>query len=317
MPRLTLLLPATSRFAGAALPTALARALGRADRIHADAGEQAQLARQFRLLPDRWPHAALARAADAGVDDATPHAWLRADPAYIRPDINGARLLAIGHTLGIDQTDVDALLPALRPLFGDAGFTLDAAHPSRWYLRLPREARLPGFASPEAALGEDVFEHDAFATAGNDADARRWRVLASEAQVLLHNHPHNAARAAAGRVPINALWFWGGGVLPDAIAGAAPTLYSDDPLLHGIARVGRLQAMPLDDFANADSEALVDLRGARDPRALLERWLPPVIDAVPKREVALDFADGAQFVLRASQRWRFWRSPLASLAPRG
>ena len=209
------------------------------------------------------------------------------------------------------------MLPALRPLFGDAGFTLDAAHPSRWYLRLPREARLPGFASPEAALGEDVFEHDAFATAGNDADARRWRVLASEAQVLLHNHPHNAARAAAGRVPINALWFWGGGVLPDAIAGAAPTLYSDDPLLHGIARVGRLQAMPLDDFANADGEALVDLRGARDPRALLERWLPPVIDAVPKREVALDFADGAQFVLRASQRWRFWRSPLASLAPRG
>ena len=144
---------------------------------------------------------------------------------------------------------------ALCPLFGDAGFTLDAAHPSRWYLRLPREARLPGFASPEAALGEDVFEHDAFATAGNDADARRWRVLASEAQVLLHNHPHNAARAAAGRVPINALWFWGGGVLPDAIAGAAPTLYSDDPLLHGIARVGRLQAMPLDDFANADGEA--------------------------------------------------------------
>lgn len=315
MPRLTLLLPATHRFAGAALPQPLARALGRADRARGNTGDEAQLSRHFRLLPDRWSQAALTRAADAGIDDATPHAWLRADPAYIRPDINGARLLAIGHTLGIDQADVDALLPALRPLFGDAGFTLDAPHPSRWYLRLPREARLPAFASPEAALGEDVFDHDAFATSRDVPEARRFRVLLSEAQVVLHNHPHNAARAAAGKVPFNALWFWGGGVLPDSIAGTAPTLYSDDPLLHGMARVGRLQAMPLDAFANADAEALVDLRSTRDPRALLERWMPSVIDAVPNREVALDFADGAQFVLLPNQRWRFWRRPLTSLAP--
>ena len=315
MPRLTLLLPATRRFAGAPLPVPLARTLGRADRTIRNAGEQAQLARHFQLVLDRWSQAALTRAADTGIDDATPHAWLRADPAYIRPDINGARLLAIGHTLGIDQADVDALLPALRPLFGDSGFTLDAPHPSRWYLRLPREAKLPAFASPEDALGEDVFDHDAFATSRDVPEARRWRVLLSEAQVVLHNHPHNAVRAAAGKVPVNALWFWGGGILPDSIAGGAPTLYSDDPLVHGIARVGRLQAMPLDAFANADAEALVDLRGARDPRTLLERWLPPVIDAVPNREVTLDFADGAQFVLRASQRWRFWRRPLASFAP--
>lgn len=315
MPRLTLLLPATRRFAGAPLPAPLTRWLGRADRTVRDAGEQAQLARHFRLLPDRWSQAALTRAADAGIDDAAPHAWLRADPAYIRPDINGARLLAIGHTLGIDQTDVDALLPSLRPLFGDAGFSLDAPHPSRWYLRLPREARLPAFASPEDALGEDVFDHDAFATSRDVPEARRWRVLLSEAQVVLHNHPHNAVRAAAGKVPVNALWFWGGGILPDNIEGGAPTLYSDDPLLHGIARVGRLQAMPLDASGNADAGALVDLRSARDPRALLERWQPTVIDAVQDGEVILDFADGVQFLLRANQRWRVWRKPLASLAP--
>jgi hypothetical protein len=313
MPRLTLLLPETRRFAGAPLPASLASALGRADRATGGSGEAAQLARHFRLLPDRWSQAALTRAADAGIDDATPHAWLRADPAYIRPDINGARLLAIGSTLGIEQADVDALLPALRPVFGDSGFILDAPHPSRWYLRLPREARLPAFASPQDALGEDVFDHDAFATSRDVPEARRWRVLLSETQVVLHNHPHNAARTAAGKVPVNALWCWGGGTLPDGIAGAAPTLYSDDPLLHGIARVGKLQAKPLDAFANADAEALVDLRGTRDPRALLERWLPPIVDGIAKRGITLDFADGAQFVLHGNQRWRFWRRPLASL----
>jgi len=149
MPRLILLLPATMKFAGIALPAALAKALGRTDRGTHEGGRQAQLSRHFRLLPDRWADAALTRAADTDETDARLSGWLRADPAYIRPDINGARLLGIGDALGIEQADVDALLPALRPLFGDAGFTLDAPTPSRWYLRLPREAKLPAFASPE------------------------------------------------------------------------------------------------------------------------------------------------------------------------
>lgn len=320
MPRLTLLLPASQRFAGVALPAPLARALGRADHARHAVGEQAQLSRQFRLLPDRWAPAALTRAADAGIDEAAPHAWLRADPAHLRPDINGARLLATGESLGIDQADVDALLPALRPLFGDAGALLDAPHPARWYLRLPREARLPAFVPPEDALGDDLFEHDASAPGTQAPEARRWRMLASDAQVLLHNHPHNAARVAAGRVPVNALWFWGGGVLPDGMASTAPTLYSDDVLLHGIARVGMLAAMPLEAFAAPDAlaaataDALVDLRRQRDLRALAERWLlPATIAANRGGEAVLDFADGLAIALRAGQRWRLWRRPLARL----
>ena len=309
MARLTLLLPPTQRFAGVALPTALARALGRADRVMHEAGGDAQLARHFRLLPDRWSQAALTRVADTDEADARPNSWLRADPAYIRPDINGARLLGIGATLGIDQTDLDALLPALRPLFGDTGFTLDAPRPSRWYLRLPREAKLPAFASPDDALGDDVFEHIPDAP-----EARRWRVLSSEAQVVLHNHPHNAARLAAGKVPINSLWFWGGGLLPDSIACDSPTLYSDDVLLQGIARIGKLAAVPLDAFTDFDADALVDLRQLRDARMLVERCLLPAAASATKREVVFDFADGHVFILQSGQRWRFWRKPLASLA---
>ncbi len=307
MARLTLLLPSTQRLAGVALPSTLARALGRADRTTHDAGDVAQLSRHFRLLPNRWQPAALTRAADIDESEARMSAWLRADPAYIRPDINGARLLGIGAALGIEQADVDALLPALRPLFGDTGFTLDAPHPSRWYLRLPREAKLPAFASPEDALGDDVFEHIPDAP-----EARRWRVLASEAQVLLHNHPHNAARIAAGKVPINSLWFWGSGVLPDSIASDAPTLYSDDVLLHGIARVGKLDIMPLSAFTDFTADAWIDLRALRDPRTLLESWLLPAASSATRRDVLFDFADGRSFSLRPGQRWRFWRSPLGA-----
>ena len=306
MPRLTLLLPDTAKFAGIALPATLAKALGKSDRATRDAGRQAQLARQFQLLPNRWAEAALTRVADTDEADARLSGWLRADPAYIRPDLNGARLLGIGDALGIEQADVEALLPALRPLFGDAGFTLDAPTPSRWYLRLPREAKLPAFASPDDALGDDVFEHIV-----DGPEARRWRVLASEAQVTLHNHPRNAQRIAAGKVPINSLWFWGGGLLPDSIASGFPTVFSDDVLLHGIARIGKLDAMPMKDATLDIDDALVDLRAVRDPRAVVESWLAPVAASVSTREAVFDFADGQVFTLRANQRWRFWRKPLA------
>lgn len=306
MPRLTLLLPATTRFAGAALPPTLARALGRADRVEHEPGEDAQLARHFQLLPKRWAPAALTRVVDGGIADARLSGWLRADPAFIRPDINGARLLATGDTLGIGPEDVDALLPALRPLFGDAGFTLDAPDPGRWYLRLPRESKLPDFATPAQALGEDVFEH-----IPGGAEARRWRVLSSEAQVMLHNHPHNAARGARGKPPINSLWFWGGGMLPDHVAIASPTVYSDDPQLQGLAHLGDCAHMSLDAFGDFAASALVDARSLRDPQMLMQRWMLPAAASVAHHEVLLDFADGRNYILQTGQRWRFWRRDAA------
>ncbi|HSD16176.1 MAG TPA: phosphoglycerate mutase [Thermomonas sp.] len=308
MPRLTLLLPASSRFAGVALPLPLARSMGRADLVAHESGGDAQLGRHFRLLPNRWAAAALTRVVDGGIEDACLSGWLRADPAYIRPDLNGARLLGIGDALRLDQADVDAFLPALRPLFGDAGFPLDAPHPGRWYLRLPRESKLPAFAAPAQALGEDVFEH-----IPDGAEARRWRVLSSEAQVALHNHPHNAARVAAGKPPINSLWFWGGGVLPDHVSATSTTVYSDDPLLQGLARVGKLAHMPLTAFDDSSTDALVDLRSQRDPRALVDAWMLPAAASAKAGQVVFDFADGRDFTIQPGQRWRFWRSPLPAL----
>ena len=147
----TLLLPSRARFAGHALPGAIARTLGRADRSQpGQPGERAQLLRHFALLPRGWPVAALTRQLDAG--DAPLSAWLRADPVYVRPDINGARLLAHDQAMQLGSEDVEALLPALRPLFGDTGFTIDAPTPGRWYLRLPREAKLPVLAAPADAV---------------------------------------------------------------------------------------------------------------------------------------------------------------------
>ena len=313
MPTTTLLLPARTRFAGLHLPDVVARMLGRADRVATgESGERAQLLRHFDLLPRGWPVAALTRDIDA--DDAAPAAWLRADPAWVRPDINGARLMACGDMLRLTQEDVDALLPALRPLFGDIGFTLDAPTPARWYLRLPRDARLPAFVDPADALGADMFDHLPGAD-DTSSEARRWRALANEAQVVLHNHPWNARRAAAGKPPVNALWFWGAGVLPDHVASRHARLQSNDPLARALAKAAGITHTERAAIDLSETNALHDLRDV-SPIESVDAWLVPMFAAISNRtlqQLSLDFADGTGFALERRQRWRLWCKPISSL----
>ena len=93
MSRMIFLLPAWPVFGRQSLSPALAKVFGRADALaHVESGRDAQLMRHFVPMPARWAPAAMTRQVDAG--DAAGAAWLRADPAHVRPDINGARLLA-------------------------------------------------------------------------------------------------------------------------------------------------------------------------------------------------------------------------------
>src|SRR5690606_26275060 len=291
-------------------------ALGQADQGAGAAGEQAQLQRHFELLPRGWPVAALSRMRDAGSD--VQASWLRADPAYVRPDINGARLLACGEAMALDRKDVDALLPALRPLFGDSGFTLDAPDPHRWYLRLPRESRLPVFVDPADALGAELFDQLPGSDDGNSAEGRRWRALLSEAQVVLHNHPRNAARLAAGRLPVNSLWFWGAGGAPDHVTARHDVVESGETLLLALADAAQADAWPRPHaFERASGNRLVDLRDLRDQARWQDAWLGPAITEARHGHLGrlvLDFQDGLQFSIEPAQRWRFWRKPVRTLA---
>ena len=302
------LLPAWSAFGRQSLGNDIARTLGRADCLPpADAGRRAQRGRYIETLPKRWAPAAVSRQCDAG--DAAGAIWLRADPAYVRPDINGARLLAYGEALALTQADADALLPALRPIFGDRGFMLDAPTPTRWYLRLPQGGEWPEFSEPDAALGEDMFEHLPQGPA-----ARQWRGLLNEAQIVLHQHEANIARRERGLPMANALWVWGGGALPDRINVAAARVFSDDRIVRDHAQVAGVAEAPLpprfDAAVSGGPAGLYDLSHMRDLKILQHEWLQPAILALGERRIAslvLDAADGTRLRLTRTQRLRFWR----------
>ncbi|UYB50561.1 phosphoglycerate mutase [Xanthomonas sp. AM6] len=300
----TLLLPERARLAAPALTGEVARALGRAERERLDAGAEAQLRRHFALPPGQWPVAALTRQLDAG--DAGDGVWLRADPAYVVPDMQGARLMAHGDMLAIDAADLAALLPALQDTFAEAGLALDAPEPTRWYLRLDPGSALPEFTAPAQVLGADLFDH-----LPQGEGARRWRALLTEAQIVLHQHPWNRERAARGQPAINSLWFWGGGALPAAVGTTHAQVRSREPLLRALAQaagIGTEQAPRVD--------ALVDLRQLRAPEQFVGEVMQPLLEALRRGELQqllLDFEDGARFRIARGQRWRFWRQPLPRL----
>jgi hypothetical protein len=170
-------------------------------------------------------------------------------------------------------------------------------------------------ASPEEALGADLFDH-----LPKGPEGRRWRALLSEAQVALHQHPLNAERAAAGKPPVNSLWFWGGGVLPDHVTTSHASVRSNEITLRALAKTANADGgdLPPTGFKGAEPPStpgshLFDLRSLRDLRALDADWMQPALDAVKAgtlSSLVLDCEDGARFTFLRSQRWRFWRKPL-------
>ncbi len=301
----TLLLPARSRFGGQRLSESAGRWFARAD---ASQPVGAVVQRQFDVVPRGWPVAAVTRQRDAG--DAVGAAWMRADPVYIQPEINGARLMAHGEALSLSDADTAAFLPALRPYFGDSGCPLDAPDPQRWYLRMQPGAKLPDMVSLDDALGADLFEQ-----LPDGPDGRRWRALLSEAQVVLHNHPRNAERAAAGLAPVNSLWFWGAGVLPNQVRTHHARVASDDGTLTAFAETASVPAGPLPARWPEQGVGLFDLRHLRDLAVFDRDWWHPLSEELAAGgvgSVVVDFADGHRLTIAPRHRWRFWRRPLHS-----
>ena len=306
MADLTLLLPPLRTLAehgrfGAELASWTSRGNRLAD---ARPGRDAMLRECFEFIGTAVPFAALTRSLDSA--DAAGTLWLRADPAWVVADAVTLRLLACGN-MDLSPADSEQLARALKPLFGDAGFLLEATTPSRWYLRCPAGATLPAFSPPDDALGDDVGRHLPEGDTG-----RRWQHLMNEAQVILHNHPINAERIRRGASPVNSLWFWGAGTLPEWVRTKASVVVSDDPIVHALARQAKIPVVGALagalDADTADAHVLMDADASLDRP--LDRTCQSIQDALDRRvlrELRLSFAGGERFAYRRSHRWRFWR----------
>ena len=120
---------------------------------------------------------------------------------------------------------------ALNAHFAEDGLEFIAPAPQRWYVRARDEPRVRTHAHarrPSDGVSSRLLPPG--------EDGPRWHRHLNEAQMLLHEHPGNEAREARGELPVNSVWLWGGGRVPE-MPRARPMarVWSDDPLAAGIA----------------------------------------------------------------------------------
>ena len=168
------------------------------------------------LVDGRLPWAALAARRD-GID-AGSRALGRLTPVHLHVGAETV-MLTDPAALALDDADASALFEALHALFGDAGFVLHRGVAQRWYVEHPCLGEL-ATASLDRVIGRHV---DPWLPRA----PRPWQRLLSEAQMLLHAHPVNARRDAAGLPTVNSLWLSGCGAAA-AVRGEAP--HVDDRL---------------------------------------------------------------------------------------
>lgn len=169
----------------------------------------------------RVPQAAWDAAAD-GLPPAPPEqGWGLLTPTHWQ--VGSEQIVLLDpQQLHLDEDESRALWHSLRPMFESEGWALHWGAPLRWYATHAALATL-ATASLDRVIGRGIESWMPDRHAG-----RTLRRLQSEAQMLLHAHPVNAAREARGELAVNSFWLSGTGrTLPSTAAdGEAPLVDS-------------------------------------------------------------------------------------------
>ncbi len=326
--------------AGAAMTEGLAvaaieRVLARADRTGPASTQDRELFRHagVEIPGDAEPPVAAVALLGEDAPGATAPGdgwWLRADPVHLRADLTDL-VLTDPAQLDLAQDEAERLAAPLAAHLAQDRMQLHVCAPARWYLRLPEPAALTT-DSPAEALGRMVSS-----TLPRGDDGRAWHTRINEAQMILHASEVNRERAGRGLAPVNSVWLWGGGTLPepgrtgvDAIAGAGV-------LGRGLGRLIGARALELPErFADLEADLDATAHAVVLPRALataarltdIERWresvarlddcwIGPSLEALRAgRLESLELRSRRTGVLRLAraQARRFWRRtrPLAT-----
>lgn len=267
---------------------------------------------------DDLPEAPLRLWADGGVPGSDY--CLCMDPVHLRVGQDRVVLTGVGP---VGREEADALCGEIAGHLAGSGLRVEAPGPGRWYLRLP-QAPAAGFSPLEAVLGQDIRSH-----LPRGAEARTWRRLLNEIQMLLHASEVNRRREARGETGINSVWFWGGGSLSPPPPCPFVQVWGDHPLAQGLALNAGLAPHPLPadtaawlDAAEGGRQLLVFDRLAVPARlgaveewldamqTLQGRWITPLWSALRAGRLAglaIGGAGALDYYIRPGQARRWWR----------
>lgn len=266
------------------------------------------------------PFAALGDGLPAGGDY-----WLCADPVHLR--LQRDSFTVDGEARQQDLRQAEVLIEALNAHFAGEGMTFFAPQASRWYLRLPQPPHL--LTTPLS----DVVGQNIHPLLPRGTDALLWHKRLNEIQMLLHGHAVNLDLEQQGRDPVNSVWLWGGGILPDCPRRYDGAVWAHDAFTRGLAlahggaaailpssaedwlevdRTGTSHLIVLDQMQRVNLHDLA-LEWHEELERLDRRWFAPVLQAlhtgsIKRLELHLAGTHVVHgYTLTRSALHRFWR----------
>ena len=281
--------------------------------------------------PEDAPYAAFRRLGEAvAAEDVADSYWLCSDPVHLRYH-EELLILADSSSLDITREHAEGLASELNRHFAEVGrFHVSGAE--RWYLQITNHSLLDTCGVPPlSSMAGRSIDHERPVTAPQKA----LHKLLTEIQMLLHAHPINQEREAAGQMPINSLWLWGAGALPPRRECDFDGVWSNSALALGLARAAGVptHAQPSDaatlfEHAAPDTHHCVVLEDLLAPvqyekrdayrsalTGLEERWFAPLQAALRSGRIErLRIQASTAYALLTwdstrREQWAFWKRP--------
>ena len=244
---------------------------------------------QLRDAAAKFPGAAVMRTGVTG--ERAIGFWLRAQPIHFAAGLDRLTTVLLHGAARMSAAERAALSPTLADHLESSGLQLHEGADGEWLLcsetPLQVQTVTPEFAAANPRA--EILPH------GRDAGGLR-RVM-TEMQMLLHDHPVNAARESRGMPALNAIWVHGEGMLSEVSGQALPEASGDDVYLRGIYRLHDRPVQP----KAADAATLlsriagptVAIIDPPDLQALETKWLAPLsrallVGAISKLTVLFD-----------------------------
>jgi hypothetical protein len=221
-----------------------------------------------------------------------------ADPIHLQADRDTAKLLP-AEMLALSEEHAESLLKEINAFLLADNMVLSRRPGVGWYLTGMDASQLESF--PPSFLAN----RNASAYLLDGQDSGQWRRLMTELQMLLHTHPVNDQRERQGKLPINSLWFWGGGPLYSSLAsadqklGCAVTVYADDEYTRAACADLHMSCKSLEAFDPllCEESLIVDTRIAnaifarnesqmhRVIEHIDQHWLEPISKRISEGEI--------------------------------
>lgn len=160
--------------------------------------------------------------------------WLRSAPVYL---VMQRDTFSMGDQvpLPVSSDEAQALLETLNNHFAEDGLLFEVGLSGDWYLKVPFDYH----ALPvETILPSCVIQKNISQFMPKGDSAQFWISLQNEIQMLLFQHPINESRELNGKLPVNSLWFSGGGEMPETDIRLVPenmTIVANTPFYEGVA----------------------------------------------------------------------------------